>query len=85
MTENLRKECVKKELDNMKKLTRIVFNKWYAETLQENTMVIPDELAVDSQPADASPPRSPNNNQLNNLETDPNEMQVYQNESPLSQ
>ena len=27
----------------LKKLTRIVFNKWYSETLMENAIVVPEE------------------------------------------
>ena len=79
-TANLRKECAQKGLEQLKKLTRIVFNKWYAETLQQNQMVIPDEAP---EAGEASPPRSPEQQQ-ESLGTLPTEQQPVPADLPES-
>ena len=43
MSEAVKRECTKKERELVRKLARIVFNKWYSETLMENVIVLPEE------------------------------------------
>ena len=43
MSETVKRECLKKERELVRKLARIVFNKWYSETLMENVIVVPEE------------------------------------------
>ena len=43
MTEPVKRECKKKDVELAKKLTRVVFNKWYSETMMENAILVPEE------------------------------------------
>ena len=43
MTESVKRECKKKDVELAKKLTRVVFNKWYSETMMENAILVPEE------------------------------------------
>ena len=43
LSEAVKRECTKKERELVRKLARIVFNKWYSETLMENVIVLPEE------------------------------------------
>ena len=43
MTETVKRECKKKDVELAKKLTRVVFNKWYSETMMENAILVPEE------------------------------------------
>ena len=42
MNEALRKSVYEKDMDMLRKLTQVVFNKWYSDLLQENLKVVPD-------------------------------------------
>ena len=42
MGEYIAKSVHEKDMEMMRKLTRIVFNKWYTDLLQENLKVVPD-------------------------------------------
>ena len=67
MTESVKRECKKKDVELAKKLTRVVFNKWYSETMMENAIVVPEEPS-DSQngsPVKNKPKGSPVRNKQN--------------------
>ena len=67
MTESVKRECKKKDVELAKKLTRVVFNKWYSETMMENAILVPEEPS-DSQngsPVRKKPKGSPVRNKQN--------------------
>ena len=90
MTEPVKRECKKKDVELAKKLTRVVFNKWYSETMMENAIVVPEEPSDSPNKSPVrnkqrgSPVRNKQNgkNQTMQTESDSNEQMKTRADSP---